>query len=544
MGMFDDLIPGPKMTAEPAVTIPREPVKSSARVWGDDEAVAAGLYDPPAGQRRAQPQQQAQAISFDDLIPKQPDAAAAQPQQQSMIAKAVEPITSYPATQSQMAHESYDQLSRGAGQVKNAIVGDYAPAELLKGVGNVALGGIGYVASPINAALRTVVGKPIEENTGIPKEIPETIASFAIPVPGASIRVGRSGIKAPAAVPSREQLYDAADAGYKAARDLGVKFDSGKVGDLAYSTQANLIEDGFISITAPKTHQMMEMLRNAISKAPEGITASFADMDGIRRALGKIAGGADKTDAAAAKIAMRNLDDFIAKGEGVIAGDAKELSRVISDARGNYAAASRAGTFERKAEAADLQAASGGSGANIDNAMRQRIKDILKSPKELRGFSPDEVVQMRKIVVGTPAGNTARLLGKLAPTGVVSSVMSGGAGYATLGPVGGLAVPAVGFAAKKLSDVMTARQMGKLDELIRSNSPLAKQMQAAVSDWSEKVNLLSEAPNTANVAKTVIATRNLVNNLKDADIALSASDFIKSLQGTIRGRAEDEQDQP
>lgn len=110
----------------------------------------------------------------------------------SVAQKAVEPITSYPATQAQMANESYDQLSRGAGQIKDAIVGDYNPAKLLSGAGNIAMGGLGYVASPVNAALRTFAGKPVEENFGVPKEATEAALGFVLPVPGAGVASLRS----------------------------------------------------------------------------------------------------------------------------------------------------------------------------------------------------------------------------------------------------------------------------------------------------------------------------------------------------------------
>lgn len=110
----------------------------------------------------------------------------------NVVQKALEPITSYPTTQAQMAQESYDQLAKGAGQVKDAIVGNYNPAKLLSGVGNAAMGGIGYVASPINAALRTLAGKPIEENFGVPKEATEAALGFVLPVPGAGVPAIRS----------------------------------------------------------------------------------------------------------------------------------------------------------------------------------------------------------------------------------------------------------------------------------------------------------------------------------------------------------------
>lgn len=92
----------------------------------------------------------------------------------SWFDKALEPITSYPATEAHMAAESRDQMAEGVKQLGT-------PGERLKGAANVGLGALGYTAAPINAGLRTVVGKPIEENTGIPKEYTEFATGLALP---------------------------------------------------------------------------------------------------------------------------------------------------------------------------------------------------------------------------------------------------------------------------------------------------------------------------------------------------------------------------
>jgi hypothetical protein len=352
-------------------------------------------------------------------------------------------------------------------------------------------------------------------------------------------------------VPTREQLYEAADAGYTAARDLGVRYNPAAVGDMAFKTQGALVESGFNEITAPRTYQMLGKFGNKADEASPNAAASFNDLDSVRKGLGKIAQGHSspdaivRSDAAAASEAINRLDEFFANPAGAVAGDAGQLSRIAETARGNFAAAKRSERVGRAEDLADLQAASGGSGANIDNAMRQRIKDILKSKKEAAGFSKEELEQMYKIVRGTPAGNTARLLGKLAPTGIVSGALSGGAGAAIGGGAGAVALPLVGFAAKKMSDVMTANQLSKLDELVRSRSPLGRQIESALQDWNTKANALADVPNAPKVAQFALASRNLVNNLKDAGITISPSEFMKVLQqGPMRSAADNEQPEP
>ena len=113
------------------------------------------------------------------------DRGLSERQKLSPIGKALSPLTSYPETYSRMNQESRDQMSRGAGQIANPS----GPMDVAYGAGNIALGGLGYVASPINAAYRSVVGQPIEDTTGIPREYTEFAAQLATPgigLPGAA----------------------------------------------------------------------------------------------------------------------------------------------------------------------------------------------------------------------------------------------------------------------------------------------------------------------------------------------------------------------
>jgi hypothetical protein len=116
------------------------------------------------------------------------------PQQpRSMLDTALQPITEYGPTYNTMRRDAQDQMGRGVDQIASGG----GIGEVAKGAGNVALGGIGYVASPINAALRSFVGRPIEQNTGIPAEYTDFAAGLAIPgfgmarISGAPVRTMR-----------------------------------------------------------------------------------------------------------------------------------------------------------------------------------------------------------------------------------------------------------------------------------------------------------------------------------------------------------------
>jgi hypothetical protein len=126
------------------------------------------------------------ASKFPDAVKgKQPAAAEPAPddhglserQKLTPLGKALNPITSYPDTYQQMNQEARDQISRGAGQLANP----QGAMDVVKGAGNVAGGAIGFVASPINAAYRSVIGQPVEDVTGIPREYTEFAVQLATP---------------------------------------------------------------------------------------------------------------------------------------------------------------------------------------------------------------------------------------------------------------------------------------------------------------------------------------------------------------------------
>lgn len=332
-----------------------------------------------------------------------------------------------------------------------------------------------------------------------------------------------------AAVPSAQELKTVAKQGFEAFRDSGASIPATQARGLSQSIASELNADGFFDVLAPKTFGLLSKL----GAGPEDGTMTAAQMHAFRRAVGKIAGSADETERAAAMAVRNRFDDFL--------GTIPETQDTLRPALENYAAAKRSEQVGGALEKAKMQAESTGSGANIDNAMRQQFKQVINNPKKTRGWTQEEVDAAKAIVSGDTLTNAARWGGKAAPTGVVSGALSGGAGMVLGGGVGAVGVPVAGYASKALADTLTASKVQKLDELIRSRSPLARQMESSINDWAGKVNDLADVPSAPKVAQVVLATRNLVNNLKDAGISISAADFIKSLQGPMKGRAEDEQ---
>ena len=121
---------------------------------------------------------------------------------------AVEPVTRIPRMASAMAKEAMDLFGRGVEDIKG---GNY-----LKGTAESGMGALGYVGAWPNAAVHSIVGQPIEENTGIPSIITDTAASLALPIPKGIPRLPRAA--APAVAPAR--MLDVTLSEGQAAREL------------------------------------------------------------------------------------------------------------------------------------------------------------------------------------------------------------------------------------------------------------------------------------------------------------------------------------
>lgn len=290
---------------------------------------------------------------------------------------------------------------------------------------------------------------------------------------------GVRGAVAPgAAVPTVEELHDAATQAYKNARGYGVEIRRKPVATLADDIYSDLGNDGFRERNVPKTWAAIEEL-----KSPAGKHVTVDDIESVRKVLTRAGANAmEGAEREAANRAKTAIDNWMArldpKHVAVNPHYAQDVAAEMTDARGNWAAMRRGELIHDKTvEQALNRTGATGSGANINNVVRQNVASILRSKKPQRGFSSDELDQMRKVVRGTPLGNAGRYLGKLAPSGVVSGALGLDLGLAMAGATpGALAVPLLGKIAKTIGERSTAKQVRTLDEMVRSRSPLGRSL--------------------------------------------------------------------
>ena len=98
--------------------------------------------------------------------------------------KAISPFTEWKQHTREMSTEGTQQMRRGLGQLASGAFGHGLAGdvpEFAAGLGNVGFGAMGATFAPLSALYRSIVGQPLEDVTGIPREQTELVAQLLTP---------------------------------------------------------------------------------------------------------------------------------------------------------------------------------------------------------------------------------------------------------------------------------------------------------------------------------------------------------------------------
>lgn len=353
---------------------------------------------------------------------------------------------------------------------------DFAPA-MIGGPETLATKALTRVLAPALASeAGGAVGGPIGEVAGA------LAGGVGATVAARKFQAMAAARNAASVTPSAEDLLKTAGNQFESVKASDAVIKPASVEQMAKDIKTELLNDGKHPTLGNQNGVFSALDRmETMGQQAGGVTPK--DMETIRKNLVTAKMDMDGGTRAAAKQAS---DAFMQKYSALGQGDLLNGSNpfpILKDAIGNYAAGKRSNTVMGKVALGNLNAETAGSGANVDNALRQSIKQLVRPinndivPKAQRlGFNQAEIAAMNTAARGTMVGNAARYLGKAAPTGVVSAFMSGGAGHLAGGPLGAVALPAAGYIAKKIGDLSTKRAVAAIDSLVRSRSPLAVQV--------------------------------------------------------------------
>lgn len=326
------------------------------------------------------------------------------------------------------------------------------------------------MATAINAAIQAAPalllrgrGKPAELAADVPRTPsmgPPVAAGEA--AAAAPVQAGRNaGLGQVRAAPSKAELSKAADAAYKVADESGVVVTPESFGTLKSKIVSQMERDGI----DPTLHPDATAALKRITESDGSL--SLQKLETLRRVANDAQGSIKPADRRLAGKMVDEIDDYIESltEKDVVAGDATKAG-ALKQARNLYSRKKKADEIDQLVHRAELTA-SNFTGSGMENALRTEFRALAKNEKRMRRFTAEEREAIEHVAKGGKMENALRMLGKFAPTGIVSTALGMGSGFFAGGPFGSVALPAAGAAARHVATRMTLRNVERANELMR-----------------------------------------------------------------------------
>ncbi|KAA9010168.1 hypothetical protein [Histidinibacterium aquaticum] len=250
------------------------------------------------------------------------------------------------------------------------------------------------------------------------------------------------------AVPTMESLKEASQRLYAAVDRSGGSIPGQSVTSLARGSERALRAEGY----HPRLHPRLSVVLDEMDEMARRGAASMSDMQILRRIAGNAASSLDPDERRLAMVAIDRIDDTVE--------ELSDQGGMLREARQLWARMSRLGRIESIIDDASNY-------DNFERTLQSRFRTLLRNPRNLRGFSDEEVRLMRSIAQGGAGVKTLRGLGRLFSLNSLPGVaITGGATYAA-GPTA-LALPAAGWGVGKVADAMVRRRGNSLRDAVAS----------------------------------------------------------------------------
>lgn len=277
------------------------------------------------------------------------------------------------------------------------------------------------------------------------------------------------GAKGTLQAPTVQELKGQAGQQYKFAEDVGAVFKKNSYNQFANKLESTLAKEGLDKTLQPRVFAALERIKDT-----KNSNVSLENMEILRR-IGQAAGSsADASERRLASIMVDNLDDFVETAQpGQLAKGSSEAVSALTDARELWKRAKKTEILDDLVASAELRADANFSQSGMENALRRKLVTLADNPKKLRAFTKEEQNAIKVAAKGGPIQNALRLVGKLAPTGIVSGGGSVGLGYLAGGPIGAVGLPIVGGVARKGAEQLGLRNIEQLrNRLATGNAPI------------------------------------------------------------------------
>lgn len=277
-------------------------------------------------------------------------------------------------------------------------------------------------------------------------------------------------------VPTKEALKQAAADAYRRSENIGAVVSGERFGSFQRQLSDAIQKNGLDSTLHPDATAAMKRIMS------ESGPMTLEKIETLRRIAQDAEGSIKPADARKAGEIVDAIDSMVEnlKPEDLNAGT-PEAAAAIKDARNYWSRSRKAEDLDELMRRAEISAPNF-SASGMENAIRTEFRALAKNKRRLRKFTPEEQAAIEKVAKGGPIENAWRMLGKAAPTGVISGALGpaigGGLGFLIGGPpgaaIGATAMPAFGALARLRAGKLTREAADFANELVRrgpKNSP-------------------------------------------------------------------------
>jgi hypothetical protein len=286
---------------------------------------------------------------------------------------------------------------------------------------------------------------------------------------GGSAAVAKlSEIAQRSSIPSTQAVKDMANAAYKTSEEAGAIIKPEAVQRLVTSVTDDLAQQAYLPMNAPKVGAVLQEM----NRVAQG-NVTLKGLDALRQAARDVANSMDPAEARLGSRMISQIDDMVQnlKPADILQGAKNEGINALLKGRTLWGAARKSELIDDMITKATDRASTGGTGGNIENAIRQNLRKILDSKRLSRGFTKDELDAIRQVVRGSWTQNALRQFGRLSPkTGALMQALTGGAVVSDIGSGMPILTPviAAGTASKAAADTLSKNAANALSRNIRA----------------------------------------------------------------------------
>lgn len=314
------------------------------------------------------------------------------------------------------------------------------------------------------------LGEKTTDITGSPAlgALVKTAGDFAPSLIGARVMPKRVGarpledyVPKNSDVPTKAELKQAATSSYKHSENIGAVVSEDSFGAFQNELADQMQKQGIDPTLHPDATAALK--RITAERGP----MTLEKIETLRRIAQDAEGSIKPADAKKAGDMVDSIDSMVEnlKPEDLSSGTA-EAATALKQARNYWSRARKADIVDELMRRAELSAPNF-SASGMENAIRTEFRGLAKNERRFKRFTPEEQAAITQVVKGGKLDNVFRMIGKAAPTGVVSTGLGTGLGFMLGGPAGAALVPALGATARLMARGATGRNAAVVNELVR-----------------------------------------------------------------------------